>query len=210
MTSVMNFNDVNISEIQFSEPKPNAKGGQTVWLSYNESKIIVQIPKGKCPFGLNSQTYDDSPKFDVSLSLGGSEKMNAFNEWLSQFDQRICQVAMERSPQWFGKKKSGEVIEEMYKTMKTVPKKGNYAPTMKLKCPYYDGEHKVVAYDDKRNEISIDAITKGTEAIFIAQLTNMWFVGKQFGVTWQLVQAKVYAKSAIPSYAFADEDSDSE
>ena len=209
MASVKQFNSINVNDIALSDPKPNSRGGQTVWLSHNGEKIIIQIPKGKCPFGLNHQQFDDGqPKYDVSVSLGGTEKMDEFNKWVSAFDEHICKVAEERSPILFGKKKSAEVIEEMYKTMKIPSKKGDYAPTMKFKLPYYDGKHVSTIFDDKREERSVDIITKGVNIVLIAQLTSMWFVGKQFGVTWQVMQAKVYPQTSLPSYAFADDDDD--
>ena len=209
MSSVLSFPQIDVSQISFSEPKPNARGGQSIWLSYNGQKIIIQVPKGKCPFGLSKQQYDeDAPKFDVSVSLGGTEKMNTFKEWAQEFDKVIQQVAVDNSDKWFGKKKSAGVIEELYKPMVVESKKGDYAPTMKFKMPFYDDRHVATVFDSEKNEVGAEAITKGSEVTLIAQITSMWFVGKQFGVTWQVMQAKVSPSSTLPKYAFADDDDD--
>ena len=212
MTSVLNFANIDVSQISFSEPKVNARGGQTIWLSYNGQKIITQVPKGKCPFGLSKQQYDEGapPKFDVSVSLGGTDKMNTFKEWALGLDKMIQESAVENSEKWFGKKKSAGVIEELYKPMILESKKGDYAPTMKFKMPFYDDQHTATVFDNERKEIGAEAITKGAEVILIAQISSMWFVGKQFGVTWQVLQAKVFPSSALPKYAFADDDDDDE
>ena len=87
-------------------------------------------------------------------------------------------------------------------------KKGDYAPTMKLKLPFFDDKHTATVYDNNKNEVTVDSITKGCQITLIAQLSSMWFVGKQFGVTWQGMQAKVFPNSALPKYAFADDEDD--
>ena len=42
----------------------------------------------------------------------------------------------------------------------------------------------------------------------IAEMQGLWFVGKQFGVTWRVVQAKIYPVVSLQAYAFKDEDDD--
>ena len=212
MSSVLNFANIDVSQITFSEPKANARGGQSIWLSYDGQPLIVQVPKGKCPFGLGKQQYDDDapPKYDVSVSLGGSEKMNGFREFVTALDKHIQDCAVEQSQAWFGKKKSAGVIEELYKPMVIESKKGDYAPTMKYKMPFYDDKFTSTIFNDKREEVDADAIVKGCQVTLIAKLTSMWFVGKQFGVTWQVMQAKVFPGMALPKYAFADDDDDEE
>ena len=113
--SVLQFNQIDVSKITFSEPKTNARGGQSIWLNYEGSKLIIQVPKSKCPFGLGKQQYDEDapPKYDVSVSLGGSEKMNDFKEWAAALDQHLQDSAVQNSEKWFGKKKSRGVIEEL-------------------------------------------------------------------------------------------------
>ena len=208
--SVLQFNQIDVSKITFSEPKTNARGGQSIWLNYEGSKLIIQVPKSKCPFGLGKQQYDEDapPKYDVSVSLGGSEKMNDFKEWAAALDQHLQDSAVQNSEKWFGKKKSRGVIEELYKPMMQESKKGDYAPTMKLKLPFFDDKHTATVYDNNKNEVTVDSITKGCQITLIAQLSSMWFVGKQFGVTWQVMQAKVFPNSALPKYAFADDEDD--
>ena len=208
MTSVLNFQNIDVSQIEFSQPRTNARGGQSIWLSHQGKKLIVQVPKGKCPFGMSKQQYDEDapPKYDVSVSLGGSDKMNAYREWVTALDKHIQDSAVQNSEKWFGKKKSAGVIEELYKPMVVESKKSEYLPTQKFKIPFYDDKFTATVFDNERNEISPEAITKGCEASFIVQLTSMWFVGKQFGVTWQVLQGKVSPSSSIPAYAFADDD----
>ena len=211
MTSVLNFANIDVSQISFSEPKTNVRGGQSIWLSYNGQKLILQVPKGKCPFGLGKQQFEeDAPKYDVSLSLGGSEKMNEFREFVTALDERIKSCAVDQSKEWFGKKMQANVIEEFYKPMVVESKKGDYAPTMKFKMPYYDDKFTATIFNDKKEEVDVDMITKGSQVTLIAKVTSMWFVGKQFGVTWQVMQAKVFPGMALPKYAFADEDDNEE
>ena len=206
MSSITKFQDLNVNDISFSKPKINSRGGQTIYLAYHGSPIMMQIPKTKCPFGLNQTNYDDSVKFDISLSLGGSDAMDLFNKWVFELDQYICKIATENSEEWFGKKKSEAVVEELYKSVMMNSKNGEYKPTMKFKMPYYDGKHSASIFDSNKNEQPPSIITKGSDVTVIAKISSMWFVGKQFGITWQLMQARVSPKQGLNEYAFVDED----
>ena len=207
MSALIDFNTINMSDIQFSEPKTNSLGGQSVYVSYNGNKIITQIPKTKCPFGLNSQSFDNSPvKYTLDVSLGkGEGKIAGWRQFVYDLDKHIIDTAVEKSETWFKKKKSAGVIEELYKPI-VVESKKDYPATMKLKLPFYNNEFQTIVFDSKRNKVEPSLIEKGCEVTLIAELAGMWFVGKQFGVSWKIIQAKVYPLMKMDQYAFVDEE----
>ena len=53
---IFNIADLDVSKFTYSEPKVNAMGGQSVYITANSDgdKIIVQTPKCGIPFGLNA------------------------------------------------------------------------------------------------------------------------------------------------------------
>lgn len=209
--ALIDFSKINLSDIQFSDPKTNSLGGQSVYVSYQGNKIITQVPKTKCPFGLSSQAFDNSPvKYTLDISLGkGEGKIGAWRQFVYDFDKHICETAVEKSELWFKKKKSAGVIEELYKPM-VVESKKDYPSTQKFKLPFYNNEFQTIVFDSKKNKVEPSLIEKGCEVTLIAELAGLWFVGKQFGVSWKIVQAKVYPVMKMDQYAFVDEEDENE
>ena len=207
--SILNFSDVNVNDIKFTEPKTNSLGGSSVYVSYNGEKLTMQVPKSKCPFGLSCQSFDGQPdKYEVSITLNGqTERSQQWKDWVGEFDEKVKSEAVKNSKSWFksAKEKSAGVIEELYKPM-IVESKKDYPPTQKFKIPFKDGKCYATVFNDKRNEVTVDAIEKGCNITLIVEVQGLWFVGKQFGVTWRVVQAKVFPLLKLTSYAFKDED----
>ena len=214
--SVMNFNEINVNDLTFSEPKVNSMGGLSVYVSYGGDKVTVQVPKHKCPFGLSSQAYDGAPeKYEVSISLnGGSEKAEQWKQWVSDLDKKVMSEAAKNSKAWFKstKEKSASVIEELYRPIVIESKstKQEYPPTQKFKIPFKDGKCYASFFNDKRETVEMDLMEKGCSVALIAEMQGLWFVGKQFGVTWRVVQAKIYPVVSLQAYAFKDEDDEVE
>ena len=195
---------------------PSASPRQTprwaIYLALSEGqKLIIQVPKGKCPFGLSKQQYDEDapPKYDLNVSLGGSDKMNDFRQFVSDLDAHIQKSAVENSEKWFGKKKSAGVIEELYKPMLVEPKKGDYAPTMKFKFPYYDDKFTTTVFDSNKEEVSPEIITKGFPDESYCSAHKHVVCGKAIWCDLaNSFKQSVYPGSALPKYAFADDDDD--
>ena len=210
--SVLNFNEINVNNLTFGEPKVNALGGTSVYVSYNGEKVCVQVPKHKCPFGLSCQAFDGAPeKYEVSISLNGStEKAQQWKDWALSLDEKVKNEAVKNSKAWFkaNKEKSASVVEELYRPMVMESKstKQEYPPTQKFKIPFKEGKCYASIFNDKKEEANMDIIQKGCNIVLIAELQGLWFVGKQFGVTWKVVQAKVYPLLTLQAYAFKDED----
>ena len=53
-SSVIKFSDLSLSDVTFSDIRKNANnGGKTIYLNgRGKSKLFVQLPKMKAPFGL--------------------------------------------------------------------------------------------------------------------------------------------------------------
>ena len=212
----MNFNDINVNDLAFSDPKVNSMGGLSVFVSYAGEKITVQVPKHKCPFGLSCQAYDGAPeKYEVSISLnGGNDKSEQWKKWVGDLDERMKSEAVKNSKAWFksAKEKSAGVIEELYRPIVIESKSTTqeYPPTQKFKIPFKDGKCYASFFNDKKEAVDMDLMQKGCSVALIAELQGLWFVGKQFGVTWRVVQAKIYPVMSLTEYAFKDEDDDEE
>lgn len=206
MPAVFKPAEINIDSLVYSQPKVNSMGGQTVFVNdTNRNKIRINTPKCYLPFGVSE--YSGAKSLQMSLN-GDSEQMNQFKKFLNDFDTRNIHVATENSNTWFKKSLNGDTVSELYnKTLKNP--NPNYPPMFKAKLPFKDGNFVGEVYDTSKKLIDFSNITKGCYVEAIVELTGVYFVAKEFGLSWKVIQLRVHQSERLNGYAFAD-DSDSD
>jgi len=204
-------------KLQFDSVKKNALGGKVVYLNYeNSKKITMQTPELSTPFGLGSYTDDSTgiTKYSLDASFRGMEqdaKVKSFHDAMKNLDNYLIDVAVKNSKDWFGKKMSREVVEELYRPLvKPSKEPEKYAPTIKFKIISNDSGMKVLAFDQNKEPFDMNNMTPGGQVACIIEVGSVWFVNKQFGVSWRLVQAKINQQEQLTGCAFVDSDSDDE
>ena len=210
--SVTKAFEINVPNISYSsQPKILDNGGKMVWIAYNNSPLIVQLPTMKAPFGV-SRWCDDKgnvEKYSLDLSFGGSsDKVAKTLEIFKSLDMKILQDGMDNSMNWFKKKyTSVEVMEALYYPIVRQPKEEKYSPTIKLPLAFGDGTFKFNAFDNNKNKIDLlDVNTKGVDVTAIIQCTGLWIAGGKFGCSWKVQQLRLTPRATLPDYAFVDDD----
>ena len=221
MTSTMitlpkNF---NTSEITNESVKTNALGGKVVYLKYkNQKKITMQTPLVAAPFGLSTYTDEKSgvTKYSIDMSFKGSDadpKIKTFQEKMEEMDNYILTLAEQNSKEWLGKKMSKEVVEALYRpVVKQAKDPEKYAPTMKMKITNSsNGDMNIEAYNTKRERVNLkEELTQGSRIRCLMEASSIWFVNKQFGVSWRLVQVEVHKPDKISGFSFMEDSEDDE
>jgi hypothetical protein len=199
-----NANKLTISDVRTN---PTTKAKQA-YINYNGGKFIVQTPHHmNLPFGLGVQ---DKSKFggtgfeySLDLSLNGynddSSPVGQYFEMLQSLDEFIIKTAVSKSEEWFGKKKSEEVIRDMFKSAVKMPRdesKG-YAPTQKIKLrKNQSGEFETKFYNPKgklyTNTPIEDLLPKRAQVTVLLQCAGLWFTAAGFGVTWRAQQVVIH------------------
>ena len=221
-------NEFESNGINFMPPKQNKLGGQSVLLNYTPegsqtpSPFIMQTCRVRLPFGIdqNKPQNGDSVKYHISFSMANDETQNDQLKLMTQNIRSIDTMAKEyaqTNDSWFGKKLSGELVNEFYKSAEKFPKDPKWPSTLKVKLPFdKKGAPQFVLYDENKKPIEIldsdgnvnpGAIPKGCEAVCLLQSTGVWFVGKtQFGVAYKLLQAKIYKSNKLSGYSIVDSE----
>jgi hypothetical protein len=229
--------DFKIDNVSFTDPKKNSNGGMSILLNYNNPStgktgpLLIQTPRMRVPFGVDKVDPDNGvglSKYSINLSLAGSEEKNLnnqiFTEIIRNLDDHVKGLGVNKSTDWFGKSKTLEVIEELYKSAEKKPKNTKYASTLKVKLPFRltsndNVQPQFSVFDENKtevkvlveNNITLDCIEKGCEVVAIIQCTGIWFVGKtSFGLGYKVVQLKVYKNQKLKGYAIIDEDDEVE
>ena len=208
----------DVSNISCEEVKTNALGGKVVYLKYgDQKKITMQTPLVAAPFGLSTYTDDKTgvTKYSIDMSFKGYDtdpKLEMFHKKMEALDNHILSLAEKNSKDWLGKKMSKEVVEALYRpVVKLAKDPEKYAPTMKMKITNTQkGEMNVEAYDTKRNKIEMKELQAGSRIRCLMECSSIWFVNKQFGISWRLVQVEVNKPDKISGFSFMEESDDEE
>ncbi len=207
--SIVFASNFNATKLTISDVRtnPTTKAKQA-YINYNGGKFIVQTPHNmNLPFGLGVQ---DKSKFggvgfeySLDLSLNGynddSSPVGQYYEMLQALDEYVIKTAVSKSEEWFGKKKSEEVIRDMYKSAVKMPRdesKG-YAPTQKIKLrKNQTGEFETKFYNPKgklyTNTPIEDLLPKRAQVTVLLQCAGLWFTAAGFGVTWRAQQVVIH------------------
>lgn len=207
------FDPINISCDQVTK---NKAGGNIVYLKYfDQKKMNIQTPYMVSPFGLS--TFNDEStgvvKYSVDMSFKGMNedpKVKEFHDKMCQFDNYMIEKAVENSKEWFGKKYNKEVVSELYRPLvKEAKDPSKYAPTIKYKIRSNADKLNVEAWDEKKNSFDMNLFAPGCKARAIIEVSSIWFVNKQFGCTFTLLQCQVSKPEKIQGFSFQP-DSDEE
>lgn len=209
---VKNFDS---SKISFNEVKKNSMGGNVVYLNYaNKQKLILQTPEIYAPFGISSfidEKTNTEPKYSVDISFRGTDedvRVAMFYEKMKELDETLITSGTEKSKEWFGKKHSKEIMENFYRPLVKPAKNERYAPTMKLKIRNLN---EINCFDINQNKLEIqEALKPGVKLQAIIEIGSVWFINKtMYGMSWNLIQLKVFPTNKIQGYSFIN-DSDEE
>jgi hypothetical protein len=196
------------SSVKFSPIAKTSKGGKIVYLNFpNTQRIVLQTPVMSSPFGVS--TYDDASDGKRSHSLDASfkgyeanTKLDSFLTKCRGFDELLIDTATENSKAWFGKDMSKDMISVLFRKSIRDANDPKYAPTLRLKI-----SPNTEYYDEHQNKVDMDYIVKGTSFRAIVELTSVFFVNKQFGVTWRIVQLAVTSRpDRLSGFSFQGDD----
>ena len=187
MPIVMKPSDVDLVSLVYSEPKINQLGGQTVFVNdRSRNKLRIHTPKCYLPFGVSD--YNGSKSLQLSLN-GDTANMKQFKTFLHEFDNKNIETASINSASWFKKQLNENTVSELYtKTLRQ--SNPNYPPMFKAKLPFRDGKFQGDIYDNEKRLIDFSHITKGCYVEAIVELTGVYFVAKEFGLSWKVIQVK--------------------
>lgn len=198
---IYNVNDIDLNEIVFSQPKANVMGGQSVYLSMpNDDKIIVQTPKVQLPYGISTFNNRHSVNFVFGSATPTTKR---FVDFLQKFDDLSVSRACVESSNWFGKKIDKTIIKDLYNSQLKHTKDGD---GMRAKLIMKNNEFVGDVFDFNKQPITIQAVQPGSTVQAIIECVGMYFINKEFGITWKVVQLKLQPNNKITGYSFVDDE----
>lgn len=206
--SIQLSTDFSPEAVTFSKLRKNKMGGKAVYLSCGgNSKLYIQLPFMKAPYGLGSYTDDATKKTSYSLDLSldpNDQASSQLEAKLKAFDELVLKTVEANSPEWLGKKYTKSVLQEaLYKPL-VRPGKGEWPATFKLKVQTnsVNGSFVPESYNMQREAVPLDSLEKGQRVMAIVDINQIWFIDNKFGVSVRLQQCLFEPSKKLPSFAF--------
>ncbi len=222
MAPLMLFSTFDPNAIMFSGLEKNKKGGKVVFLNVpdatgSKQRITIQTPTISVPFGVSpyqEATTGEIQSYSIDMSFRGHDTDPRVGEFLAkmrQLDNLLLDTAVANSKEWFGKQMSRDIVSEFYRHLVKEPTNPQYAPVMRAKVQVNNGEPMAAFFNEQRQPSTIDYIVKGSTIKMILELDRLWFVNKNFGATWRVLQVAVCSKPRrLEGYSFQDDGDDAE
>ena len=206
------------SDIKYSKPKVDARGGKSIGIlnASANSATYISTPL-MLTWGVTD--YEGNERYEMSLQFPNTEYATQdttdFMNNMIDFETKIKTDAMANAKEWFGKAKMSEdAIDALWTPMLKYPKDKNTlepdltrAPILKVKIPFWEGEWKTELYDVDQRSIfpdpdggiltPKDLISKGSHVALVIQCGGLWFANGKFGITWRLFQGVVKPKATM-------------
>jgi len=183
--------DIEIPSIIFKKKKKINRELSLIPIKYkhnnNKLDVIIQTPRLYIPFGINP--YRD--KNYISLSFRNYEYDREIKTFLKTIKKLSNHIEEYIKYKW----------GHRYHFDNNIKENGNgFPPLLKMTIP-----ENVNIFDDNRNNLVLDNITPKIECNGIIYLSHIWKNKTRFGLTWKLLQLKVYPIKMFSGYAFLDD-----
>lgn len=233
--NIYRANNVDFSKFSFSEPVTNKHGGRSSRVKYAGQDFYFQTPRMRLPYGLGKWVdtkNTENIKYSIDFSLAGynKSKPDEYNERIGEFYQLLTglqsamiEAGVKNAISWYGKPSDkvqasiqndpDTYVRDIVKFAKDKVTKqvtDKYPPTFKARVVTWENKFIIKAYDDAGQEVKDfeTAFVKGTEALAIIKLKGVTFQGKIAGLSFDIVQVKLYRPAGIPDYAFVEDEQD--
>jgi hypothetical protein len=233
--NIYRASNVDFSKFTFSEPVTNKHGGRSSRVKYAGQDFYFQTPRMRLPYGLGKWVDTKNPeniKYSIDFSLAGynkskpdeySERIGEFYDFLTGLQNSMIEAGVKNAISWYGKPSDkvqasiqndpDTYVRDIVKFAKDKVTKqvtDKYPPTFKARVVTWENKFIIKAYDDNGQEIKDfeTSFVKGTEALAIIKLKGVTFQGKIAGLSFDIVQVKLYRPAGIPDYAFVEDEHD--
>ena len=167
-----------------------------------------------CPFGISEFVGDNVTRYSLDLSFKNFEEnadIATMKSLIESIDNFMVDVGVHNSVEWFGKKMSKDVIDELYRPLIRIAKDPTkYAPTFKMKFRNgygkNTGEIQAKAFDVNKQDMDVLDIQKGSSLKVIFEISPIWFVNKQFGISLNISQVMVTSVPVQRNLEFFEDD----
>ena len=183
--------DYPFEDITIKTPKALQGGTYCAKLELDDEPIIIQTPKCKTKNGIHKtakQIY-----CDLLLTQDNSE----FIDWLSKFQEKVRELIIEKSDNWFHEPISLDEIEYNWNNSIRTYKSKNYLIRSFVHKNKRLNKIGLQIYDSDEKEVSLDDIDSSKDVICIIEIIGLKFSNQSFSLEICLRQIMVMNNKPI-------------
>ena len=184
------------NDLIFGSPRVNRTGARSVSLKKHNHKLRCHTPRSNIPFGISE--YQSTKNYSITQNLDSNSV--SFVNYLNNLDSIIIEKAHISSKEWFGKELSIEKIKEIYNPSV----KGVGYQSFRARLQIDD----VTVWDPCNKQIPLACVMAGCDVKLSVECSGIYFIANEFGLSWKILQIKLYPDDTIKGYAFLSDSSD--
>jgi hypothetical protein len=198
----MRFTTINTDDIAF---------GDYASRSIKFDSVQFQIPRMYMPFGVSGFAPQYGPvKYNIDFSMRGWNEsgnyVNKFYDFLTMIENKVIDHVQTVSEEIFGRDMTREELMPLFNS--NVKFSQNHDPKFRVKV-----SDKTQFFDVGDVEVEtelVEGLYKRYSGSALVQPVNVYFFNKMFGITWNVLQVKVYEPQRLHGFNFAEPDDDEE
>lgn len=184
--------------------------GRKISLCTKEGKPArIQLPRMYMPFGVSGFTPAvGNTKWNVDFALKGYDEdenyIKFFYETMLETETRIIEAVSKQSVGIFGKEMTVEELRPIFNSnLKYSPGR---EPKFRVKVDMSGaGVVKTGIFNSEKQHLKdeiVDKLYARTSGVGIAEMCSVYFLNRQFGVTWKLHQLVVHEPQQLKGFQF--------
>jgi hypothetical protein len=184
--------------------------GRKISLSTEEGKPVkFQMPRMYMPFGIGGFTPAvGNTKWSIDFSLKGYDEegnyVKLFYETILKIEDKIIAAVAKQSEAIFGKKMDIEYLKSIFNSnLKHSPDR---EPKFRVKVDVSgDNTLKTGVFNSERQHLKDelkDKLYARNSGVGMVEMSSVYFLNKQFGITWKLHQLIVHEPQQLKGFQF--------
>lgn len=191
MSKIYKPKEINIEHIIFKKPICIGNNMYKYPIKYLGNDLIIQTPIIFIPFGLSM--YNNKTYLDISfININKDKEMNSFKKSIDHIN--TC-----------GKNKINKKNKKL-KFTNSIKKSTNLYPDRFRLCIKDD----IMVFNEHKDLIQFDYIQPKMYVKVLIHPECIWCNEETFGITWNVVQLKLYNKLILNTYSFIDDEPSNE
>jgi hypothetical protein len=157
-------------------------------IKYLGNNLIIQTPILYLPFGMykyGSKSYLDASFLNVCVD----KEMSSYKSLINQLNNKVIQFISKR----YGKKLS--FIDSIKKSTEIYPDRMRF-----------NLQEDILIFSEKKKLLDFEYLKAKSYTKFLVTPENIWVNEEKFGITWQILQIKIYPQTILNTYSFIDDD----
>jgi hypothetical protein len=184
--------------------------GRKICLSNKDGKNVrIQTPRMYMPFGISGfQPQVGATKWNLDFSMKGYDEegnyVKNFYETLQEVEKRIIEAVSLQSVDIFGKHMSVDELSPMFNS--NIKHSPDREPKFRIRVDTTaDGDIKAGIFDSEKKSINSKVENKlysRNSGVAITEMNSVYFLNRNFGVTWKLHQLVVHEPQQLKGFQF--------